>query len=135
MAWTNVFTKTEKAVVITVAKAFIKHKATYTFRFETQKTDEKGTYLSPNFPLGEVDPSIFGTLLLDANAAVVLDMAKDNQAEADRVKALAAKPGSAIKAVGPAAVRDKNGPRSTGKTAKKKAKLAARAEASKTSHP
>jgi len=125
MAWTNIFTKTIDGVTITVSKSFINHKAEYTCRFEVEKKDEKGTYLSPNFIFKDLNPSAFGTLILEADGAILLDQTRDARAEEDRVKALSAKPGSTIKTSSPSAPKDKNGPRSTGKTAKKKAKLEA----------
>jgi hypothetical protein len=131
MAWKNIFTKTIDGVIITVCKAFIDHKAEYTCRFEIEKKGESGRYLSPNFPFKGLNPSAFAALILEADGAILLDETRDARAWADRVKALSAKPESNIKASGPSMPRDKNGPRATGKTAKKKAKLeAARKQAS-----
>lgn len=121
MAWTTVFTKTQNGTVITVCKSFINHVAEYTLRLEAEKKDEKGPYLSPNIPFARLDSKGLEGLIFEAGLAIAGDKDKDAQAEADRVKALSAKPGTHI------VVKDKvkGAPRANGKTARKKAKLEA----------
>jgi len=120
MAWEDIFTKTIDNVVITACRLEEKGKPTlYTYRFEARKRDEKGTYLSPNIPEEGLGPETLSTLHLHAAVAIATERQKEDVLEETRVKLLSAKPGSHIK------TKEKGAPRSTGKTAKKKAKLEA----------
>jgi hypothetical protein len=121
MAWTTVFTKTLNDIVITVCKSFINHEAEYTFRFEEQKKDAKGSYLSPNLSANRAFASTIEDLFFEATRAIASDKDKDAAAEADRVKALSAKPGAQLVIKS----KEKGAPRANGKTARKKAKLEA----------
>ncbi len=131
--WKDIFTLTTDGLTIVASKAFINYKAEYTVRFGVVKKDKDGSYFSPNIPAEQVNTEVMRNLYVTAGTVITKDLEKDVQAEADRVRALAAKPGTAINvrpavSAGPMTPRDKGAPRATGKTAKKKAKLAARAE-------
>lgn len=143
MAWKDIFSKTVNGHSVTVSKSFVNTKAEYTVRFGAEKKDNGGTYVSPNIPFSTLSLSALQELADAAGEHIVSDTVKDDQAEADRIKALSAKPGSMVNTkpanvkpagvAGPVVPRDKNGPRSTGKTAKKKAKLQARADEARAS--
>jgi hypothetical protein len=135
MAWQDIHTQTADGVTIIVSKGYQGRKAIYTLKFGVMKTPpDAPSYLSPHIAADTVLTYSFEALIHAAKGAIQADEEKDNKSEADRIKALSAKPGSNIKPGGGVlTARDKNGPRATGKTAKKKAKLAARAEAARVS--
>jgi hypothetical protein len=132
--WKDIFTKTIDGLTIVTSKAFINYKAEYTVRFGVVKTDTNGSYFSPNVPAEKVVMATLSELHVSAIDVITKDREKDAQAEAVRIKTLSGKPGQvasrppAASGGVPSMPRDKNGPRSTGKTAKKKAKLQARAD-------
>lgn len=124
MAWNEIFTKRVDGHAVVVHKTYIQHKPVYSVRFSSDKNGQ----LSPFFPFESVKPQLLVDLHAMAAEAITADKAKDEKLEADRIAQLAGKRSQVS-----ASPREKNkyGPRATGKTAKKKAKLAARAEAAK----
>jgi hypothetical protein len=109
------------SITVIVNKNSVNRETVYTFQLGVWKTATDGSvFFSQNIPTESTMPDTLSVLILAAADAVRDDRAKDAQEEHERALALAAKPGAHIQKKG------ERMPRSTGKTARKKARLAGR---------
>lgn len=133
----DIHTQAIDGITVVVSKRVVNHKIEYATKFGVLRSENGQPYFSPYIPAVTTESKMenlsytFRDLVRAAASCIRADMEKDTKAEADRVMALSAKPGSTINVGNTPHARDKNGPRATGKTAKKRAKLAARAEAAR----